>query len=146
MKLKNLSVVDVIKDPRIIMALWNHLNYSINQVTKYDDLTVEEQKIIPKALWEHIIEEGEPLYLYQQTEIEKVAEEILELAQTSTESMNITRNLINNLYNTQTNLESYQDIQIWINNKVQNKALEDLYHLQEQIRLELAYIIIEEEL
>lgn len=58
MKLKNLPVTEVIKDPRILMALWNHFNYSIKDITSYEELTSEEKEIISQPLFEHITEEG----------------------------------------------------------------------------------------
>lgn len=57
-KLKNLPFTEVIKDPRILMALWNHFNYSIMDISSYDELTHEEKEIISKPIFEHITEKG----------------------------------------------------------------------------------------
>lgn len=57
MKLKNLTITDVIRDPRIILTLWDHFNYSIKDLTSYEDLTTEEKRIIPQHTFELITEE-----------------------------------------------------------------------------------------
>ena len=51
-KLKNLPFTEVIKDPRILMALWNHFNYSIRNISSYDELTKEEKEIISRSIFE----------------------------------------------------------------------------------------------
>lgn len=56
MKLKNLPVKEVMGDPRIITALWNHFNYSIKDIDSYEDLTQEEKGIISKPLFQRITE------------------------------------------------------------------------------------------
>lgn len=57
-KLKNLPFTEVIKDPRILMALWNHFNYRIMDISSYDELTKKEKEIISKPIFEHITEKG----------------------------------------------------------------------------------------
>lgn len=57
-KLKNLPFTEVIKDPRILMALWNHFNYRIKDISSYDELTKKEKEIISKPIFEHITEKG----------------------------------------------------------------------------------------
>ena len=57
-KLKNLPFTEVIKDPRILMALWNHFNYSIRDISSYEELTQKEKEIISKPIFEHITEKG----------------------------------------------------------------------------------------
>lgn len=59
MKLKNLTITDVIRDPRIILTLWDHFNHSIKDITSYEDLTPEEKRIIPQHTFE-LITEKEP--------------------------------------------------------------------------------------
>ena len=59
MKLKNLTITDVIRDPRIILTLWDHFNHSIKDITSYEDLTPEEKRIIPQHTFE-LITENEP--------------------------------------------------------------------------------------
>lgn len=59
MKLKNLTITDVIRDPRIILTLWDHFNHSIKDITSYEDLTTEEKRIIPQHTFE-LITEKEP--------------------------------------------------------------------------------------
>lgn len=56
MKLKNLTITDVIRDPRIILTLWDHFNHSIKDITSYEDLTPEEKRIIPQHTFELITE------------------------------------------------------------------------------------------
>lgn len=51
-KLKNLPFTEVIKDPRILMALWNHFNYSISNISSYDELTKNEKEIISRSIFE----------------------------------------------------------------------------------------------
>lgn len=58
MKLKNLQFAEVIKDPRILIALWNHFNYRIRDISSYDELTPKEKEIISKPIFEHITEKG----------------------------------------------------------------------------------------
>ena len=59
MKLKNLTITDVIRDPRIILTLWDHFNHSIKDITSYEELTPEEKRIIPQHTFE-LITEKEP--------------------------------------------------------------------------------------
>lgn len=56
MKLKNLPIEEVIKDPRYLMTLWNHFNYSIKDISSYEELTQEEKEIISPELFNKIIE------------------------------------------------------------------------------------------
>lgn len=56
MKLKNLTITDVIRDPRIILTLWDHFNHSIKDITSYEELTPEEKRIIPQHTFELITE------------------------------------------------------------------------------------------
>lgn len=57
MKLKKLPVQEVLGDPRIIRALWNHFKYSIKHITSYEELTQEEKEIIPESIWNKITEQ-----------------------------------------------------------------------------------------
>lgn len=57
MKLKKLPVQEVLGDPRIIMALWNHFKYSIKDIASYEDLTQEEKEIIPKPLFQRLTQD-----------------------------------------------------------------------------------------
>ena len=54
--LKKLGFIKVLKDPRIIMLLWNHFNYSIRDLNSWEDLTLEEKSFIDKELFQKITE------------------------------------------------------------------------------------------
>lgn len=54
--LKNLPILKVLKNPRIIMLLWNHFNYSIRDLNSWEDLTLEEKSFIDKELFQNITE------------------------------------------------------------------------------------------
>lgn len=54
--LKKLGLIKVLKDPRIIMLLWNHFNYSIRDLNSWEDLTLEEKSFIDKELFQKITE------------------------------------------------------------------------------------------
>lgn len=54
--LKNLPILKVLKNPRIIMLLWDHFNYSIRDINSWEDLTLEEKSFIDKELFQNITE------------------------------------------------------------------------------------------
>lgn len=54
--LKNLPILKVLKNPRIIMLLWDHFNYSIKDINYWEDLTLEEKSFIDKELFQNITE------------------------------------------------------------------------------------------
>lgn len=54
MKLKDLTVTEVISDPRIITMLYNFLKLRIQNLGSYEDLSEEEQKVISRNLWNRI--------------------------------------------------------------------------------------------
>ena len=54
--LKNLPILKVLKNPRIIMLLWDHFNYSIKDINSWEDLTLEEKSFIDKELFQNITE------------------------------------------------------------------------------------------
>lgn len=61
MKLKSLNELVLMADNEgvgddIIQMLYDHFNYSINDIKSYDELTNEEKKFINKAMFERIVE------------------------------------------------------------------------------------------
>ena len=61
--LKKLGFIKVLKDPRIIMLLWNHFNYSIRDLNSWEDLTLEEKSFINKELFQKITESSRESYI-----------------------------------------------------------------------------------
>lgn len=61
--LKKLGLIKVLKDPRIIMILWNHFNYSIRDLNSWEDLTLEEKSFIDKELFQKITEHSRESFI-----------------------------------------------------------------------------------
>ena len=61
--LKKLGFIKVLKDPRIIMLLWNHFNYSIRNINSWEDLTLEEKSFIDKELFQKITEHSRESFI-----------------------------------------------------------------------------------
>lgn len=61
--LKNLPLIKVLKDPRIIMLLWNHFKYSIKDINSWEDLTPEEKSFIDKELFQEITENSRESFI-----------------------------------------------------------------------------------
>lgn len=51
---KNLSTSEVQKDPKLVEVLLNYFMHSLEPVNNYSDLTDDEQKIIPKEIWDEL--------------------------------------------------------------------------------------------
>lgn len=50
-------LLDVSKtnNPDVLQMLINHFNYSMNQISSYDELTDTEKKFIQKKIWDKVM-------------------------------------------------------------------------------------------